>query len=54
MWQCITPSARKRIALVEVGGSEIKTLAIDHHGLIAATCKDLKIAERIDKVHLRR
>jgi transposase len=50
MRQCITPSARKRIALVEVGGSEIKTLAIDHHGLIAATCKDLKIAERIDKV----
>ena len=35
---------------MEVGGSEITTLAMDHHGLIAATCKDLKIAERIDKL----
>ncbi len=33
MRQCITPSARKRIALVEVGGSEIKILAIDHQWL---------------------
>jgi len=35
---------------MEVGGEEIKTETIDHHGLIAATCKELKIAERIDSI----
>ena len=35
---------------MEVGGEDIKTEAIDHHGLVAATCKELKIAERIDKI----
>ncbi|MGI9316909.1 MAG: IS1634 family transposase, partial [bacterium] len=35
---------------MELGGSKVETLAIDHHGLIAATCKDLRIAERIDKI----
>ena len=35
---------------MELGGSEIKTETLDHHGLVAATCKDLKIAERIDKL----
>jgi transposase len=28
--------------------SNIQTLAMDHHGLVAAVCKDLKIAEKID------
>ena len=28
--------------------SEIQTLAMDHHGIVAAVCKDLKIAEKID------
>lgn len=35
---------------MEVGGDEIKAEALDHHGLIAAVCKDLKIAQRIDKL----
>jgi len=35
--------------MLEVAGEEIKTLSMDHHGLVAAVCKDLKIAERIDK-----
>lgn len=35
---------------MEVGGKDIKTETIDHHGLVAATCKELKIAERIDKI----
>jgi transposase len=35
---------------VEVVGEEIKTETMDHHGLVAATCKDLKIAERIDDI----
>jgi transposase len=28
---------------------EIQTANMDHHGLVAALCKDLKIAERIDE-----
>lgn len=28
---------------------EVQTVTMDHHGLVAALCKDLKIAERIDK-----
>ena len=35
---------------MEVVGEEIKTETMDHHGLVAATCKDLKIAERIDDI----
>jgi transposase len=34
--------------MLEVAGEEVKTLSMDHHGLVAAVCKDLKIAERID------
>ena len=34
---------------MEIAGEEIKTLAMDHHGLVAAMCKDLDIARRIDK-----
>ena len=35
--------------MLEVAGEEIQTLTMDHHGLVAAVCKDLKIAEKIDK-----
>lgn len=34
--------------MLEVAGEEVATLSMDHHGLVAAVCKDLKIAERID------
>jgi transposase len=34
--------------MIEVSGGEIQTIAFDHHGLVAAICQDLKIAERID------
>jgi hypothetical protein len=34
--------------MFEVAGEEVETLSMDHHGLVAAVCKDLKIAERID------
>ena len=34
--------------MLEVAGEELETLSMDHHGLVAAVCKDLKIAERID------
>ena len=35
---------------VDVAGEEIRTETMDHHGLVAAVCKDLKIAERIDQI----
>lgn len=35
--------------MLEVAGEEIETLAMDHHGIVAAVCKELKIASRIDK-----
>jgi transposase len=34
--------------MLEVDQENIKTVNMDHHGLVAAVCKDLKIAERID------
>lgn len=34
---------------MEIAGEEIKTLTMDHHGLVAAVCKDLGIAEKINK-----
>lgn len=33
---------------MEIAGEEIRTLTMDHHGLVAATCKDLGIAEKIN------
>lgn len=33
---------------MEVAGDELKTYALDHHGLVASICKDLKVAEKID------
>ncbi|MGI9214147.1 MAG: IS1634 family transposase, partial [Gammaproteobacteria bacterium] len=35
--------------MAEIAGEELKILSIDHHGLIAAVCKDLKIAEKINE-----
>ena len=29
-------------------GSAVKTQVMDHHGIVASVCKDLKIAERIN------
>jgi transposase len=42
------------LKMLEVATDAIQTLPLDHHGLVAAVCKDLRIAERIDaclKVH---
>lgn len=33
---------------MEIVGEEVQTESMDHHGLIAALCQELKIAERID------
>ena len=38
----------KGYAVVDVSEGEIQTITMDHHGLVAAVCQDLKIAERID------
>jgi len=34
--------------MLEVAGDNVKTFPMDHHGIIASVCKDLKIAERIN------
>jgi transposase len=34
--------------MIEVSEGEIQTITVDHHGLVAAICQDLKIAERIN------
>lgn len=34
---------------MEIGGEEIKTMSMDHHGLVAAMCQELGIAEKINK-----
>ena len=36
--------------MLEVPDSDLKTFPLDHHGLIAAVCKDLQVAERIDSL----
>jgi transposase len=36
--------------MLEVADSNLKTFPLDHHGLIAAVCKDLQIADRIDQL----
>lgn len=35
-------------SMVEVSEGEIQTITMDHHGLVAAICRDLKITERIN------
>ena len=34
--------------MLEVAGDNVKTFPMDHHGIIASVCIDLKIAERIN------
>lgn len=34
---------------MELAGNEVKTQIMDHHGLVAAVCRDLKVAEKLDK-----
>lgn len=38
----------KEVSLTLIPADDIKTFPLDHHGIVAAICKDLKIAERID------
>ena len=33
---------------MEVSGQELQSKAIDHHGLVAAICKDIKLADKIN------
>ncbi len=33
---------------MEMAGDEVKTQVMDHHGLVAAMCRDLRVAEKID------
>lgn len=35
---------------MEISGNEHQSVAMDHHGLVAATCMDLKLANRIDRL----
>ena len=35
--------------MLEVSGEEMQTLAMDHHGLVAAICKELGIADKINE-----
>ena len=34
--------------MLEISEGNIQTTAMDHYGLVAALCQDLKIADRID------
>ena len=34
---------------MEIAGDDIKTYAMDHHGLVASVCKELGIAQKIDE-----
>jgi transposase len=34
---------------MEIAGNEVRSVSLDHHGLVAAICKDLKISSRIDE-----
>ena len=36
--------------MLEVADLDLKTFPLDQHGLIAAVCKDLQVAERIDSL----
>lgn len=33
---------------LKLSGENLQTLSMDHHGLVAAVCKDLGIGEKID------
>lgn len=34
--------------MAEISQEEVQTVTMDHHGLVAAFCHDLKIADRMD------
>jgi transposase len=36
--------------MLEVADTDLRTFPLDHHGLVAAVCKDLRIADRIDQL----
>ncbi|MDQ5922180.1 MAG: hypothetical protein QG673_2239 [Pseudomonadota bacterium] len=43
--------------MLEVSDSNLETQSLDHHGIVAGICKELKIAERVNgklKVHEER
>lgn len=42
----------RRQGMLGVAGEEIETLAIDPHGILASTCKELKTASCIDEKKL--
>lgn len=35
--------------MAEISQEEVRTVTMDHHGLVAAFCHDLKIADRTDR-----
>jgi len=43
------PKQHGRGIEMEIAGEDIKTYAMDHHGLVAALCKDVGIATKIDQ-----
>jgi transposase len=43
-------SSKAGFQMLEVADTDLKTFPFDHHGLIAAVCKDLQIADRIDRL----
>src|SRR5437773_227172 len=34
---------------MEVAGAEMQSFAVDHHGIVAALCHDIKLKEKIDE-----
>jgi len=42
-------SRKEEQSMLEVSGEEIQTLAMDHHGLVAAMCKELGVADKINE-----
>jgi len=45
----VTFLKEKEPIMLEVSGEEMQTFAMDHHGLVAAMCKELGIADKINK-----
>jgi transposase len=43
-------SSKAGFKMLEVADAGLKTFPFDHHGLVAAVCKDLQIADRIDRL----
>ena len=34
--------------MLEVSSGDVESLSLDHHGVVAGICKELKIAERVN------